>query len=230
MFYTRSFILSSCLSFAVISTLSVSGIRATPSGLFAESDWDQPSQDAEPDVSRGRALYTMCAGCHGRAAEGNRNLHAPNLTGLGLEYVTRELSLFRSALRGNNRDKYGFIMIGIARALPGQRGLRDVSAYIDSLPRVMSTSSKSPTRSRGQSLYGSCAPCHGVDGQGSQSERGPPLRGRDSYYLETQLHNFLSGIRGLAVADVDGQRMRQAVQTLKDDCSIQDVVAYISRH
>jgi cytochrome c oxidase subunit 2 len=228
MAYRRNFVLGSCLRVIVVCALSLSGAQSSPSEIFAESDWDQPIKNAEPDVSRGRALYTMCAGCHGRAAEGDRSLHAPNLTGLGPDYTTLELSLFRSGLRGNNRDKYGFIMIGIARALPGRRGLRDVSAYIDSLPGVVQTSSVSVQKSRGRLLYESCTLCHGTDGQGNKSEGGPPLRGRDSDYLAAQLRNFRAGIRGAEVADVGGQRMRQAVRILQDDSAIRDVVAFIS--
>jgi cytochrome c553 len=152
--YVRRIVLPSLLRICVISALSLSAVHAVPSAFFAESDWDQSIVNAEPNASRGRALYTMCAGCHGRHAEGDRNLHAPNLTGLGSDYITLELNLFRSGLRGNDRDKYGFIMIGIARALPGQRGLRDISAYIDSLPGVVPTGLWSASESRGRSLSG----------------------------------------------------------------------------
>src|SRR5579862_8209946 len=80
------------------------------------------------DVARGEALFTACAGCHGNRAEGRPAMHAPNLTGLGGAYLVQQLRQFRAIHRGNERDTYGFMMIGRASALPGDRGVRDVAA------------------------------------------------------------------------------------------------------
>jgi len=228
MHHTKSIGFHASLCIVIVAAASLNLAHSTPPKNFAELEWDHPHEAAEPDVTRGRALFTMCAGCHGRAAEGNENLHAPALTGLGAEYVRLELSLFRYGLRGNDRDKYGFAMIGVARALPGDRALRDVSAYINSLP-IVPTGLDLYAGLRGRRLYESCAGCHGANGQGSQNAGAPVLRGRDYNYLVTQLRNFQSGIRGAEVADVGGQQMRQAVRILPDDNAIRDVVAYLTK-
>ncbi len=89
------------------------------------------------DIDRGRAYYTTCAACHGLQAEGNLNMHAPRLTLQGSDYLRRQLHHFRRLIRGGVHDFYGWQMNGRAVALPGDRAIRDVLAYIDTLPDTM---------------------------------------------------------------------------------------------
>jgi cytochrome c553 len=179
------------------------------------------------DPERGKALYTSCAGCHGDWAQGRPEMHAPCLVGLGAGYVTRQLRLFRDALRGRSDDTYGFMMVGRAGALPADRGLRDVAAYIDTLSTSRQPGSADHERTRGRALYAACAPCHGENAEGSTATGAPPLRQLDDVYLMRQLRNFRTGVRGAAPLDAAGQQMRLAARSLSSDAAISDVVLYI---
>jgi uncharacterized protein len=183
---------------------------------------------APADIGRGRALFTTCAGCHGNHAEGRPAMRAPNLTGLDSTYLALQLTHFRAAIRGNESDTYGYMMMGRAGALPGDRGVRDVAAYIAGLPVKRSRVSTSGNAERGQKLYaGRCASCHGSSAQGDRSLGAPPLRQQDLNYLHTQLEHFVSGVRGAASLDAGGAAMRSAVASLQSPQDIDDVVAFI---
>lgn len=183
------------------------------------------------DPERGRAFYTTCAGCHGDRAQGQRQMHAPNLTGLSPEYLVRQLRNYRAQWRGNAEDFYGFQMIGRASALPGDRALRDVAAYIQTMPAVSSApthgDAKRVDAKRGADLYASCAACHGERAEGNEALSSPPLRQLDDWYMQTQLKNFKAGIRGRSEHDTLGIQMREAAKVLPDDAAIAAVVAYI---
>jgi cytochrome c553 len=179
------------------------------------------------DPARGQALYTTCAGCHGNDAEGHAEMRAPNLAGLGTAYLVRQLRNFRSGLRGSANDLHGFMMIGRASALPGDRGVRDVVSYISRLPVVDAPATLKGDTRRGQRLYERCVTCHGVRAEGNEKAATPPLAQLDDRYLATQLENFSSGVRGTAAGDTAGAQMRAAAQALPDSAAIRDVVAYI---
>lgn len=187
------------------------------------------SSSAEPaDVARGQALFTTCAGCHGNHAEGRPAMHAPNLTGLGSDYLVQQLRKFRAAHRGNTSDTYGFMMIGRANALPDDNGLQDVAAFIDSLPvKPSSGASVAGKVERGRSLYGACAGCHGANAEGTGSLRAPSLRQQDAAYLSLQMQHFSSGVRGADPEDIEGKQMRAAAKALPDLQAVEDVIAYI---
>ena len=179
------------------------------------------------DPSRGQALFTTCAGCHGSNAEGRPEMRAPNLAGLGDAYLLRQLRNFRSGLRGNPSDSHGFMMIGRANALPGDRGVRDVVAHISKLPPLDSPASVEGDVERGKRLYQSCAACHGARAEGDEKAETAPLRQLDDRYMVSQLENFANGVRGAVPEDRLGQQMRAAVRVLQDPAAIRDVVAYI---
>lgn len=180
-------------------------------------------------AARGEALFTACAGCHGDSGQGQPAMHAPNLTGLGSAYLVRELRDFRAAIRGNESDTYGFMMMGRASALPGDRGVRDVAAFIDTLlPAETSPASFRADAQRGRTLYSAhCAACHGPNAEGKPSLGAPSLRQQDETYLRTQLQHFATGIRGSNPADAGGMQMRSALKSMPDPQSLADVLAFI---
>jgi cytochrome c553 len=180
------------------------------------------------DASRGKALFTTCAGCHGSKSEGRAEIGAPNLVGLGSSYLIRQLRNFRSGLRGNSSDTHGFMMIGRASMLPGDRGVRDVVAYIETHPLFDAPSRVKGDAQRGSKLYAPCAACHGDKAQGNEALNAPALWQLDDQYMVRQLNNFAAGVRGGAAADVPGQQMRAATaSTLPNAAAIRDVVVYI---
>lgn len=182
---------------------------------------------APADVARGQAYFTTCAGCHAPDGHGNRDMNAPNLTGLNYAYLVRQLRNFVAGIRGGPTNFYGWQMNGRAQALPGDRALRDVIAYVSSLAPQYPPTSVTADATRGRKLFSSCVVCHGEQGQGSSGQGGPALVQLDDWYQERQLRDFRSGARGANPHDTAGQQMRAATVVLPDDRAIADVVAYI---
>lgn len=88
----------------------------------------------EGDLGRGRTLWGRCAGCHGPLASGNRLSGAPPLDRSNDWYLLAQLGKFRKGVRGTHPDDTaGAIMRPVALALPDDRAMSDVVAYITSL-------------------------------------------------------------------------------------------------
>jgi cytochrome c oxidase subunit 2 len=79
-----------------------------------------------------------------------------------------------------------------------------------------------------EKLYAPCVACHGNRGQGNASLNAPALAGLDAAYVERQLRNFRSGIRGSHKSDTFGAQMRATAATLPDDAAFKQVSAWIS--
>lgn len=86
------------------------------------------------DTSRGRAAFGQCAACHGADGSGSRASGAPPLNRTDDWYLLAQLGKFRRAVRGiHPDDASGAIMRSMALALPDDRAMSDVVAYITSL-------------------------------------------------------------------------------------------------
>ena len=79
----------------------------------------------------------------------------------------------------------------------------------------------------GEELYPACGFCHGAQGQGRQRLDAPPLAGMEAWYVERQLHNLDSGIRGTHAEDLPGRQMTLITGMLRNDATIKNVAAYI---
>ena len=181
------------------------------------------------DIARGKAYFTTCAACHGINGEGNPNMHAPRLTLLDAEYLRRQLRNFRQMVRGGVTDFYGWQMNGRATALPGDRAIRDVVAYIDTLPDTYASDSPGGDISHGKRLYDSyCASCHGGKAEGILVLNAPPLAGLEGWYQLEQLRKFKAGTRGSHETDTPGQQMKAAMTPVKDEQAMIDLIAYIN--
>lgn len=96
---------------------------------------EMPSETFDGNVGRGERLYRTCANCHGREGQGNWATHAPRLAGFDDWYLVRQLEHFRDGVRGRHPDDpYGNQMIDMAQYLVNDRAVRDVVAYINTLP------------------------------------------------------------------------------------------------
>lgn len=80
----------------------------------------------------------------------------------------------------------------------------------------------------GKTLFLSCSACHGQAGEGNAAIGAPNIAGADTWYVERQLNNFSSGIRGAGAGDKFGALMRGAVTVLKSDAERNTVSTYIS--
>lgn len=78
----------------------------------------------------------------------------------------------------------------------------------------------------GPQLYATCAACHGARAEGNPALNAPALAGQQADYLQRQLQNFRSGLRGTHKDDLPGAQMRAAASVLRDDAA----VAAVARH
>ena len=81
----------------------------------------------------------------------------------------------------------------------------------------------------GQQIYATCAACHGARAEGNPSLGAPALAGQQAAYLQRQLANFRTGLRGTHKDDSYGAQMRAGSQAaLPDDKAIATVATFIA--
>ena len=182
---------------------------------------------ADPAAAAGQ--YAVCTACHGPSGEGNPQLNAPRIAGQPAWYVSRQLRHFRAGIRGaHESDAYGAQMRAFAAMLPDEAAIRNIAAYVESLPGAEGQATVTGNVARGERLYMTCASCHGREGQGIWALNAPRLADMSDWYMVRQLQNFQHGVRGSHTADYYGWQMAAMADALKDERSINDVVAYIN--
>lgn len=80
----------------------------------------------------------------------------------------------------------------------------------------------------GEKLFEVCSFCHAPQGQGSQRLDAPAIAGLDSWYIERQLHNFRSRLRGMHPEDVPGLQMSIISGVVRNEATIKNIAAYIA--
>ena len=80
----------------------------------------------------------------------------------------------------------------------------------------------------GRSLYAVCAPCHGSRGEGVPTTGAPNIGGAEAWYVERQLRNLATGMRGGQAGDSLGAAMRAAAATLVSDLDRKKVATYVA--
>jgi cytochrome c oxidase subunit 2 len=184
---------------------------------------------AAADPEAGKALFAPCVACHGASGHGNPQLNAPKLAGQEAWYLKRQLENFKQGRRGKQEsDIYGMQMSPFAAMLTDEAALRNVVAYIETLPDQAPQTTVSGNASRGASLYRTCAACHGDSGQGISAMNAPRLSQMSDWYLARQLKNFKAGVRGSHHADYYGQQMALITGVIPDAQAIDDLLAYIN--
>ena len=124
------------------------------------------------DAEAGKALFATCTACHGEQAQGNKELGAPKLAGQDGWYLARQLQSFKQGVRGSHEnDTYGKQMIPFASMLADDAAVRNIVAYIGSLPDTRPDASVGGNPERGRKLYATCAACHGDEGRGHLGAR-----------------------------------------------------------
>ncbi len=215
--------------FAMRGRVVVDKPEAYETWLAALPTFSQARMLAAADTAAGAGQFAVCTACHGASGEGNPALNAPRIAGQPAWYLNRQLHHFREGLRGSHEgDTFGAQMRAFAAMLPDEAAIRNVSAYVESLPGAPHPATVTGNVARGERLFMTCASCHGVEGQGIWSLNAPRLANMSDWYLVRQLQNFQHGVRGLHKADYYGWQMAVMADSLKDDRSINDVVAYIN--
>ena len=177
----------------------------------------------------GQATYPVCATCHGSQGEGIVALNSPKLSGQEGWYLETQLRNFKNGVRGAHEDdEFGRQMAPMAALLADEAAIRNMVAYISTLPEHTGDTSLSGDAVKGKHLFRTCGTCHGVNGEGNYATNSPRLRGQEDWYLKRQLQNFISGVRGVHREDLFGPQMRSMSRMLRTEKDINDVVAYIN--
>jgi cytochrome c oxidase subunit II len=181
------------------------------------------------DIAAGQASFAVCSACHGQQAEGNPLLNAPKLAGQASWYLARQIRDFKLGIRGGDaKDTYAQQMLPFAATLADDAAIKNVVAYIASLPDTRPPGTVSGNPAKGRALYATCASCHGGDGQGVWSTNAPRLSHMSDWYMKRQLQYFQQGLRGRHPQDFNGAQMAAMAKTLPDEKAIDDVLGHIT--
>ena len=177
----------------------------------------------------GSDYFQLCQACHGNAGEGNAAIEAPAIAGLPAWYVERQLSKFKTGVRGAHPDDTaGLRMRPMSRYLRSEAEVKLVAAYVAAQPRVQPEHTLvGGDVARGQTAYALCSACHGARGEGLQALNGPPLAHQSDWYLLSQMQKYRKGLRGASLQDAEGVLMRPMSMTIADEQGIVDLIAYI---
>jgi cytochrome c553 len=189
-----------------------------------------PVAAAAPDLAKAQTIVTgICAACHG--PDGNSVIPVnPRLAGMPAQYITQQLSHFKSGVRANP------VMLGMSASLTPD-DMKALGVYF-SRQKPATLEAKDPSLLKaGQALYRggdaatglpACAGCHQPDGSGVPAKY-PRLAGQHPEYQYAQLQAFKTGTRG---ADKEGKdvngRIMAAVAAKMTDAQMKAVVEYTS--
>jgi len=220
------------LSFLVIFSFSILlfGCGNADDKKTSETKESSTEKVEVGNATKGKSLYMTCATCHGQNAEGIQALGAPALAQQETYYLKNQLQNFRTNKRGmHEKDAFGAQMQPFAKTLDSD-GINDVIAYIKTkpLPTIEPTLEGGNVEA-GKSYYNMiCGACHGNGAVGIEALFSPKLVGMQDWYLERQLNNFRAGIRGKEAGDTYGAQMQQIAESIPDDQTVKDVIAYIN--
>jgi cytochrome c oxidase subunit 2 len=131
-------------------------------------------------------------------------------------------------LRGGENDTdYGKQMAPMAMTLPDEAAVKNVVAYIASLPEIRPEQTVTGNPQKGKRVYENCSSCHGANGQGVWATNAPRLSNMSDWYLRRQLQNFRDGARGVHRQDFYGSQMAQMAKPLKNEETIDDIIDYL---
>ncbi len=197
--------------------------------LAEHSSWSEIQGRPAPDPVAGKSQYGVCASCHGQQGEGVAAMNAPALAGMAAWYLERQIRHYQQGIRGAHEDDtYGQQMAGMSRVLADDAAIRNVSAYLQSLPRPELERTVSGNVAKGAAHFNSCGACHGAKAQGNYALQAPRLAGQQDWYLKRQLHNFRQGIRGTHEGDNYGHQMVLMARSLQNESSINDLLSYLN--
>ena len=163
----------------------------------------------QPDLDRAQTIAKdVCSACHG--ADGNSATPVnPNIAGQPAEYITLQLSHFKSGLRVNP------VMQAMAATLQPDE-MTALGAYFSRQKPKGLAAKDAALVTAGQKLFRggdaatgipACAACHAPNGAGV-AKNYPRLAGQYADYTYAQLKAFKAGERG---ADKDGKDVNGAI-------------------
>ncbi len=201
---------------AVLTFLCMSGSFIAGAGSVQASD----------------ASYATCAACHGADGQGVEAQNGPALAGQNKDYLIRQMTHFKSGVRGNE-DAIAKLMVPMAALLADDQAIEKMASYLSALPPTKPTADSSELSEdlkTGNDYYqGKCGACHGGKAEGNASLQSPRLAGLTSDYLKRQYQNFASGARGSHAEDRYGKQMKFMSNSLPDEKTLNAVIAFITK-
>ena len=186
---------------------------------------------ATGDAAAGATKAAVCGACHG-AAGNSVNPEWPSLAGQHAGYLLEQLALFKGAVRSNA------IMQSQAVALSAA-DMADVAAYFAKQAPAGLEADASLWQA-GEKLYRggdagrgipACASCHGPNGRGNGPARWPQIRAQHALYVTTQIRNYATRTRYVAVAEQPAPptaaEMMYDIARRLSDADIRALSAYI---
>ena len=86
------------------------------------------------DAEAGKALYAVCAACHGDKAQGIEAMQGPRLAGQNDWYLAAQIKKYQDGQRGyHDTDHAGRQMRPMVATLTSDKAINDAVAYINSL-------------------------------------------------------------------------------------------------
>lgn len=154
---------------------------------------------------------------------------APAIAGLDKAYLVQQLKNFQTGARAYHPDDLaGLRMRPMSRTLKTDEDVELISDLITKMkPTTPASTLGAGDVERGKTLFATCAACHGQKGEGNPALKAPMLSYANDWYLQTQLKNFKSGVRGATPGDIGGAQMAPMASILPDDQAVVDVIAYI---
>src|SRR5271170_2016331 len=124
--------------------------------LATQPTYAQTRAAAPGDAAAGQASYAVCGACHGAQGEGNPLLNAPKLAGQAGWYLAHQLQDFKLGIR--DKEQFGQQMDAFAATLD-DAGIKNVVAYITSLPDAHPKDTVTGNEAKGAERYATCAYC-----------------------------------------------------------------------
>lgn len=167
---------------------------------------------AAGDPEAGRIKFFTCKGCHSTPGYTNTypTYHVPKVGGQHAEYVVAALQAYQKGER-----KHGSMLANTSNL--SVQDMEDLAAYIARFKFLNPGVPVSGDVEAGKALSGSCAACHGEDGN-SLNPMYPRLAGQYEDYLVKSLQDYKSGARSNAL-------MQGLVQNLSEK-DMRDLAAF----
>lgn len=168
---------------SVCRLLVAIGISATLAG----------GAQAAGDPAAGKVKFATCTGCHAVPGYTNAypNYHVPRLGGQHPDYIVAALNAYRAGERQHPTMHANAFSLS-------EQDMRDIAAF---LTGAQTSAAPLPIRgdaAAGKTKSGSCAACHGADGNGNIPLY-PRLASQHEDYLRKALMDYQSGTRQNAV-------------------------------
>ena len=184
----------------------------------------------KPDLAKAQTIVKeVCSACHGQDGNSPTAIN-PSLAGQPAEYITLQLTHFKTGLRANP------VMQGMAATLTPE-DMKALGAYFSQQKPKGLAAKDAALVTAGQKVYRggdaatglpACAACHAPNGAGV-AKNYPRLAGQYFDYTYTQLKAFKAGERG---ADKDGKdvngRIMATIASRMSDAQMRSVAEYTS--